>query len=93
MCSSDLYMLWMVQRTFYGETPEPVRKHVTDLNAREWVIMVPLVVLMVWMGIGTKSFLPPITANNEKTLEMVLRPAGAMNARVAPAIEESAHAR
>lgn len=90
---SAVYMLWMVQRTFYGETPEPVRKHVTDLNAREWVIMVPLVVLMVWMGIGTKSFLPPITANNEKTLEMVLRPAGAMNARVAPAIEESAHAR
>ena len=90
---SAVYMLWMVQRTFYGETPDPVRKHVTDMNAREWVIMIPLVVLMVWMGIGTKSFLPPVTANNEKTLEMVLRPAGALNAAAARPAEESAHAR
>jgi NADH-quinone oxidoreductase subunit M len=26
--SLRVYMLWLVQRTFYGETPEPVRKHV-----------------------------------------------------------------
>jgi NADH-quinone oxidoreductase subunit M len=90
---SAVYMLWMVQRTFYGETPDHVRKHVTDMNAREWVIMIPLVVLMVWMGIGTKSFLPPVTANNEKTLEMVLRPAGALNAAAARPAEETAHAR
>ena len=90
---SAVYMLWMVQRTFYGETPEPVRKHVTDLNGREWAIMIPLVVLMVWMGIGTKNFLPPITANNQKTLEMVLRPGGALNATAAPLVKESAHAR
>lgn len=90
---SAVYMLWMVQRTFYGETPEPVRKHVTDLNGREWAIMIPLVVLMVWMGIGTKNFLPPITANNQKTLEMVLQPAGALNATAAPLVKESAHAR
>ncbi|MCL4796439.1 MAG: NADH-quinone oxidoreductase subunit M [Bryobacteraceae bacterium] len=90
---SAVYMLWMVQRTFYGETPEPVRKHVTDLNGREWAIMIPLVVLMVWMGIGTKNFLPPITANNQKTLEMVLQPGGALNATAAPLVKESAHAR
>jgi NADH-quinone oxidoreductase subunit M len=90
---SAVYMLWMVQRTFYGETPDAVRKHVTDLSAREWAIVVPLVVLMVWMGIGTKSFLPPITANNQKTLELVMQPAGSMNAAVAPLAKESAHAR
>lgn len=91
---SAVYMLWMVQRTFYGETPESVRHHVTDLNPREWAIIVPLVVLMVWMGIGTKSFLPPITANNQKTLELVARPAGALNASAtAQPSEVSAHVR
>lgn len=89
---SVVYMLWMVQRTFYGETPEEVRRHVTDLNGREWAIMIPLIVLMVWMGIGTKSFLPPITANNQKTLEMVLQPSGALNAATTLPAKESVHA-
>ena len=70
---SAVYMLWMVQRTFYGETPQEVRHHVHDLSAREWVIVTPLVVLMVWMGIGVQNFLPPVRANNEKTLELVLK--------------------
>ena len=86
-------MLWMVQRTFYGETPDAVRRHVTDLNGREWAIVLPLIVLMVWMGIGTKNFLPPITANNQKTLELVLQPPGALNAATTLPAKESVHAR
>src|SRR6266852_4605451 len=58
---SACYMLWLYQRGFYGDTPEPVAAHVYDLNRREWAAIVPLIAMMVWMGVYTPSFLPPIT--------------------------------
>jgi NADH-quinone oxidoreductase subunit M len=81
---SAVYMLWLVQRVFYGETPGEVKHHVFDMTGREWAAMIPLLILMVWMGVGTQSFLPPIRANNVKTLEMVQPPATAINAQAAP---------
>jgi len=66
---SACYMLWMYQRTFHGETPTPVRDHVFDLRPREWLAMLPLLVLMVWMGTYTRTFLPPIRATNAVILE------------------------
>ena len=30
-----------------------------DLTAREWAAILPLVVLMVWMGVASPTFLPP----------------------------------
>jgi NADH-quinone oxidoreductase subunit M len=86
---SAVYMLWMVQRAFYGDTPGEVKHHVTDLNPREWAAMLPLIVLMVWMGIGTQSFLPPVRAANEQILETVLT----APVRAAAAQSETAHAR
>lgn len=91
---SAVYMLWMVQRTFYGETPSEVRHHVVDLSGREWAAMLPLIVLMVWMGIGTRSFLPPIAASNVKTLELVRPPGTALQAQTATSKQatEASHA-
>ena len=66
---SACYMLWMVQRVFYGETPEEVRSHVFDLGAREWAAVIPLVALMVWMGVYTQTFLPPVSQATAKVLE------------------------
>jgi NADH-quinone oxidoreductase subunit M len=65
---SACYMLWMVQRVFYGEASEEVTHHVYDLNRREWAAVIPLVVLMVWMGTYTRSFLPPIGVANAAVL-------------------------
>ncbi len=66
---SACYMLWLYQRVFYGDTPEPVAAHVHDLNMREWAVAVPLLAMMLWMGIYTASFLPPITRTNYAILE------------------------
>ncbi|MGQ9917923.1 MAG: complex I subunit 4 family protein [Bryobacteraceae bacterium] len=68
---SAVYMLWLVQRVFYGPTPDPVRHHVTDMNPREWALVLPLIVMMVWMGVGPQSFLPAISAQNRQVLELV----------------------
>ena len=70
---SAVYMLWMYQRTFFGETPEDVKHHMTDLNLREWAVSIPLIVMMLWMGVGTGTFLPPISAANAHTLEQTTR--------------------
>lgn len=66
---SACYMLWMYQRTFYGETPDNVKHHMHDLGAREWACIMPLLVLMVWMGVFAQSFLPSIGASNKTILD------------------------
>jgi NADH-quinone oxidoreductase subunit M len=66
---SACYMLWLYQRAFLGETPDDVKHHMTDINTRELAAIVPLAILMVWMGIGTSTFLAPVSAANAKILE------------------------
>jgi NADH-quinone oxidoreductase subunit M len=66
---SACYMLWLYQRVFYGEPGEEVRHHFLDLNPREWAAVVPLVVMMVWMGVYSQSFLPPVSKATARVLE------------------------
>jgi NADH-quinone oxidoreductase subunit M len=66
---SACYMLWLYQRVFYGETSETVRHHMFDLKPREWAAVVPLVAMMVWMGVYSQSFLPPIGQTTARVLE------------------------
>ncbi len=61
---SACYMLWLYQRAFFGKASEDLTHHMPDLNLREYAIIVPLILLMVWMGSYTQSFLPPISASN-----------------------------
>jgi len=86
---SACYMLWMYQRVFFGEVGEGVRHHVTDLNLREWACMVPLIAMMVWMGIYTQTFLPPVSETDAKILmNAPLR--GALKAPAAPILSATA---
>jgi NADH-quinone oxidoreductase subunit M len=66
---SAVYMLWMYQRVIYGRATEDLAHHMPDLSGREWAAMLPLLVLMVWMGSFSQSFLPPISAQNTRILE------------------------
>jgi NADH-quinone oxidoreductase subunit M len=66
---SACYMLWMYQRVFYGEAREEVQHHMPDLRGREWTAIVPLVLMMVWMGVYSQSFLPPVGKNTAKIIE------------------------
>ncbi len=55
------YMLWLVQRIFFGPLREPEDdKHhevVRDLSLREVMALVPLAVLVIWIGVWPKFFL------------------------------------
>jgi len=66
---SACYMLWLYQRTFYGKASESLSHHMPDLQMREWITALPLLLLMVWMGVYSQSFLPAIGAQNAQILE------------------------
>jgi NADH-quinone oxidoreductase subunit M len=53
------YMLWMVQRVFFGPTSETSRS-LPDLSVRETALLLPIVVLILWIGIYPAPFLGPI---------------------------------
>jgi len=58
---SAVYMLWMVKRVFWGPVNEAEGSGTShlhaDLNGREIAVMVPIVVLIFWMGIHPQTFL------------------------------------
>jgi NADH-quinone oxidoreductase subunit M len=66
---SACYMLWLYQRVFFGETPHEIERHVFDLEPREWAAVLPLLVMIVWMGIYTQSFLPIVSQTNAHILD------------------------
>ncbi|MGD1095093.1 MAG: NADH-quinone oxidoreductase subunit M [Bryobacteraceae bacterium] len=72
---SACYMLWLYQRTFYGKASESVTHHMFDLTGREWAAILPLLILMFWMGIFTQSFMPSISTQNARILEQTKTPA------------------
>jgi NADH-quinone oxidoreductase subunit M len=51
------YMLPMVQRIWFNEPDKPENRNLKDLSARELTVLMPLVVIMLWMGIYPKPFL------------------------------------
>jgi len=85
---SACYMLWLYQRAFYGRASESVAHHMYDLTGREWAAALPLLLLMVWMGTYTQTFMPPISAQNAQILQ---QSGGAVAAN--PQVKEIAHAR
>jgi NADH-quinone oxidoreductase subunit M len=52
-----VYMLWMYQRVMFGPITNEKNKKLIDLNAREIGILVPLVILMFWIGIRPVDFM------------------------------------
>jgi NADH-quinone oxidoreductase subunit M len=83
---SACYMLWLYQRVFYGETSPEVRAHMPDLSFREWAAVVPLIVMMVWMGVYSQSFLAPVGKTTARVLAQseINVPFDARNARPEP---------
>jgi len=50
------YMLWMFQRVMFGDIRHPENKDLKDLNLREIITLVPIVIMIIWMGVFPKFF-------------------------------------
>lgn len=69
-----VYLLWMFQRVFLGELNNSENEKLQDINKREWAMLVPLVLFIVWLGIYPKTFLSISESSTDKLvkkLEMI----------------------
>lgn len=52
-----VYLLWMIQRVFFGKVTNDKNRSLADLSWREIGLIAPLVFLMVFMGVYPRPFL------------------------------------
>ena len=69
-----VYMLWMVQRVFFGPMRKAAQHGVPDLTVREWATVIPLLVAIVWIGAYPQPLLNVIKAPVDEFVQRVARP-------------------
>jgi NADH-quinone oxidoreductase subunit M len=68
---SAVYMLWMVQRVYYGEVTHEANRTLPDLRAREWAAVLPLCAAAIIMGVLPTLFLRPMEPAVARVVERV----------------------
>jgi NADH-quinone oxidoreductase subunit M len=51
------YMLWMVQRVFFGPLNNEKNKNLKDLSLREGLVIIPFIIFVFWIGLYPKTYL------------------------------------
>ena len=54
-----VYMLWLVEKVFFGKLENPHNRDLPDLSVREWFVLVPMVAFIFAMGLVPGPFLAP----------------------------------
>jgi NADH-quinone oxidoreductase subunit M len=57
MILGAVYMLWMYQRVFLGKMTNPANAEMKDLDLREKLILLPILLAMLWIGVYSEPFL------------------------------------
>ena len=89
------YMLPMVQKVAFNALKRPANRTIPDLNRRELTILMPLVILILWIGVYPRPFLDrmePSVNRLVQYLEAVSTPiaAGTPSEPVAAAVSAAA---
>ncbi len=78
---SAAYMLWLIQRVFYGPESNTATSGAADLRFGEQLVLWPLAVLMLVMGVSPNFWLrtiemapKPIMLEQSRSIEMLGRP-------------------
>ncbi len=66
-----VYMLRMYQRVIFGEIKHHENNALRDLNIREILTLVPIIILILWIGLYPKPFLKLTSASTTHLLEVV----------------------
>jgi len=77
-----VYMLWMYQRVMYGDVTHDVNQHLNDMSGREIALMIPVVVLMFWIGIYPNTFLRKMDQSSARLMEQMRTPRVLANRQV-----------
>jgi NADH-quinone oxidoreductase subunit M len=66
-----VYMLWLYQRMIFGDITHEANRRLTDLSGREMALLVPIVVLIFWIGIYPGTFLRQTDAASAHLFEQM----------------------
>lgn len=66
-----VYLLWSYQRVFFGKLENPDNEKLTDLSIREWAVLVPIVVFVVWIGFYPRTFLEKSEASVRQLVQRI----------------------
>ena len=66
-----IYMLNLFRKTFYGPVTVEANKTLKDLMPRELVALVPLVVVVAWLGVYPKPVLGPIDITTKNLVNLM----------------------
>jgi NADH-quinone oxidoreductase subunit M len=80
------YMLYLYWRICYGAARDPEAATLKDLSVREWWLLAPIALAVLWMGIYPESFLKPIRNDVGRVVERLqqVAPAGDSKFKAAP---------
>jgi NADH-quinone oxidoreductase subunit M len=51
-----VYLLWMYQRVCFGEITNEANRRLADLTGREWAVLLPVLLFIVWIGVYPRPF-------------------------------------
>jgi NADH-quinone oxidoreductase subunit M len=60
------YMLWMVQKVFFGSLTHRENQFIPDMNLREFVTVAPFLVLVLVMGLMPQPFLDRLAPSTNR---------------------------
>jgi NADH-quinone oxidoreductase subunit M len=63
-----VYLLWMYQRVCFGEVTVEANRRLTDLSLREWAVLLPVLLFIVWIGVYPTAF----TALTEPSVQALI---------------------
>ena len=66
-----IYLLWMYQRVVFGKVTNPKMENLNDINKREMFVLLPVFILIIWIGIYPSTFLKVSEKTTNKVIEQV----------------------
>jgi NADH-quinone oxidoreductase subunit M len=63
-----VYLLWMYQRVVFGKVTREANLTLHDLELREWLVLAPILLFIVWIGV----YPLPFTGKTEVTVDALI---------------------
>ncbi len=70
---SAIYMLWMVQRVFFGEITNEENVKLPDLRVREYWVLAPIIILVFAIGVWPRPWITAIERSSNTFLGLTKR--------------------
>ena len=85
------YMLWLVQRIFFGPLSNEKNKTLKDLSLRETIVLIPFVIAVFWIGLYPQALLKKMDKSVTIFLEQVQPQVQPIEPAQHPQVDELIH--